>query len=190
MIEELKEITIYPTTHYIATSGQTTAACSKIEAELEERLAELEGRRKILEAQRLGQRTRHDLEMLRATGMCQGIENYSRHFDGRAVGQPAATLLHYFPDDFLMVVDESHVAMPQAGGMYRGDRARKTTLVEHGFRLPSALDNRPLMFDEFEGLLQQVLFVSATPSKYELERSDACLDHRSCHNLADHTPLD
>lgn len=175
VIEELKEITIYPTTHYIATSGQTTAACSKIEAELEERLAELEGRRKILEAQRLGQRTRHDLEMLRATGMCQGIENYSRHFDGRAVGQPAATLLHYFPDDFLMVVDESHVAMPQAGGMYRGDRARKTTLVEHGFRLPSALDNRPLMFDEFEGLLQQVLFVSATPSKYELERSDACV---------------
>ena len=175
VIEELEEITIYPTTHYIATSGQTTAACSKIEAELEERLAELEGRRKILEAQRLGQRTRHDLEMLRATGMCQGIENYSRHFDGRAVGQPAATLLHYFPDDFLMVVDESHVAMPQAGGMYRGDRARKTTLVEHGFRLPSALDNRPLMFDEFEGLLQQVLFVSATPSKYELERSDACV---------------
>ena len=175
VIEELEEITIYPTTHYIATSGQTTAACSKIEAELEERLAELEGRRKILEAQRLGQRTRHDLEMLRATGMCQGIENCSRHFDGRAVGQPAATLLHYFPDDFLMVVDESHVAMPQAGGMYRGDRARKTTLVEHGFRLPSALDNRPLMFDEFEGLLQQVLFVSATPSKYELERSDACV---------------
>ncbi len=155
VIEQLDEITIYPTTHYIATSGQTTDACAAIEIELEERLAELEGRKKLLEAQRLGQRTRHDLEMLRATGMCQGIENYSRHFDGRTVGQPAATLLHYFPDDFLMVVDESHVAMPQAGGMYRGDRARKTTLVEHGFRLPSALDNRPLMFDEFEGLLQQ-----------------------------------
>jgi excinuclease ABC subunit B len=172
VLEQLDEITIYPTTHYIATSGQTMKACTAIEEELEQRLNELEGRKKLLEAQRLGQRTRHDLEMLRATGMCQGIENYSRHFDGRTVGQPAATLLHYFPDDFLMVVDESHVAMPQAGGMYRGDRARKTTLVEHGFRLPSALDNRPLMFDEFESLLRQVLFVSATPSKYELDKSD------------------
>jgi excinuclease ABC subunit B len=110
--------------------------------------------------------------MLRATGMCNGIENYSRHFDGRVEGQPPATLLHYFPDDFLMVVDESHVAMPQAGGMFRGDRARKTTLVEHGFRLPSAIDNRPLKFEEFENLLQQVLFVSATPGNYELEHSD------------------
>ena len=110
--------------------------------------------------------------MLRATGMCNGIENYSRHFDGRVAGQPAATLLHYFPDDFLMVVDESHVAMPQAGGMYRGDRARKQTLIEHGFRLPSAIDNRPLKFDEFRGLLQQVLFVSATPGAYELDQSD------------------
>ncbi|HEB53665.1 MAG TPA: excinuclease ABC subunit UvrB [bacterium] len=171
VIEELDEATIYPTTHYIATGDQTTRACGLIEEELEQRLTELEARNKRLEAQRLGQRTRHDLEMLRATGMCQGIENYSRHFDGRAEGQPPATLLHYFPDDFLMVVDESHVAMPQAGGMYRGDRARKTTLVEHGFRLPSALDNRPLKFDEFESLLRQVLFVSATPGDYEKRQS-------------------
>jgi excinuclease ABC subunit B len=109
--------------------------------------------------------------MLRATGICQGIENYSRHLDGRLTGQPPATLLHYFPDDFLLVVDESHVAIPQSGGMYRGDRARKQTLVDFGFRLPSALDNRPLKFDEFEGLLRQILFVSATPSDYEMQRS-------------------
>jgi excinuclease ABC subunit B len=172
VLQELDEVTIYPTTHYIATGDQTTRACALIEAELDERISELEGRKKLLEAQRLGQRTRHDLEMLRATGMCNGIENYSRHFDGRVEGQPPATLLHYFPDDFLMVVDESHVAMPQAGGMFRGDRARKTTLVEHGFRLPSAIDNRPLKFEEFENLLQQVLFVSATPGNYELEHSD------------------
>src|SRR5690606_15378836 len=114
---------------------------------------------------------RHDLEMLRATGMCNGIENYSRHLDGRHAGQPPATLLHYFPSDFLMVVDESHVAIPQAGGMFRGDRARKATLVEHGFRLPSALDNRPLTFDEFVALQNQVVYVSATPSDYEIECS-------------------
>jgi len=172
VLQELDEVTIYPTTHYIATGDQTTRACGLIEEELDERISELEGRKKLLEAQRLGQRTRHDLEMLRATGMCNGIENYSRHFDGRVEGQPPATLLHYFPDDFLMVVDESHVAMPQAGGMFRGDRARKTTLVDHGFRLPSAIDNRPLKFEEFENLLQQVLFVSATPGNYELEHSD------------------
>jgi excinuclease ABC subunit B len=156
----------------VATTEQLQRACESIEKELEERLAELEGKRKLLEAQRLGQRTRHDLEMLRATGMCQGIENYSRHLDGRQAGQPPATLLHYFPDDFLLVVDESHVAIPQAGGMYRGDRARKTTLVDFGFRLPSALDNRPLKFDEFESLLRQSLYVSATPSEYELQRSE------------------
>jgi len=175
VLQELDEVTIYPTTHYIATGDQTKRACSLIEQELEARVAELEAKKKLLEAQRLGQRTRHDLEMLRATGMCNGIENYSRHFDGRAEGQPAATLLHYFPDDFLMIVDESHVAMPQAGGMYRGDRSRKETLVKHGFRLPSAIDNRPLKFDEFRGLLQQVVFVSATPGGYELEQSDGCV---------------
>jgi excinuclease ABC subunit B len=171
VLETLDRVTIYPTTHYVATGDQTARACEAIETELEQRLTELEGRRKLLEAQRLGQRTRHDLEMLRATGMCRGIENYSRHFDGRAPGQPPATLLHYFPDDFLMVVDESHVAMPQSGGMYLGDRARKTTLVEHGFRLPSALDNRPLKFEEFESLLRRVLYVSATPGAFELKQS-------------------
>ncbi|MCB9878231.1 MAG: excinuclease ABC subunit UvrB [Planctomycetes bacterium] len=172
VLEDLAQVTIYPTTHYIATGDQTRRACELIEQELEQRLEELEGKKKLLEAQRLGQRTRHDLEMLRATGMCNGIENYSRLFDGRSEGQPPATLLHYFPDDFLMVVDESHVAMPQSGGMYRGDRARKTTLVEHGFRLPSALDNRPLKFEEFETLLRQVLYVSATPGSYELQQSE------------------
>ena len=172
VIEHLERITIYPTTQYVATGDQLKRACASIETELDERLAELEQKRKLLEAQRLGQRTRHDLEMMRATGICQGIENYSRHLDGRMPGQPPATLLHYFPDDFLLVVDESHVAVPQAGGMYRGDRARKTTLVDFGFRLPSALDNRPLKFDEFEGLLRQILFVSATPSTYELQRSE------------------
>ncbi len=171
VLEHLERITIYPTTQYVATGDQLTRACGSIEQELEARLAELEGRKKLLEAQRLGQRTRHDLEMLRATGMCQGIENYSRHLDGRLPGQPPATLLHYFPDDFLLVVDESHVAVPQAGGMFRGDRARKTTLVDYGFRLPSALDNRPLKFEEFEALQRQVLFVSATPAAYELQRS-------------------
>jgi len=172
VLERLDRITIYPTTHYVATGDQLQRACSSIEQELEERLAFLEANKKLLEAQRLGQRTRHDLEMLRATGMCQGIENYSRHLDGRAPGQPPATLLHYFPDDFLLVVDESHVAIPQAGGMYRGDRARKQNLVDYGFRLPSALDNRPLKFEEFEGLLRQVLFVSATPADYERKRSE------------------
>ena len=171
VLETLDTITIYPTTHYVATGDQLVRACTSIEQELETRLTELEGNKKLLEAQRLGQRTRHDLEMLRATGICQGIENYSRHLDGRLPGQPPATLLHYFPDDFLLVVDESHVAIPQSGGMYRGDRARKQTLVDFGFRLPSALDNRPLKFDEFEGLLRQILFVSATPNDYELKRS-------------------
>jgi excinuclease ABC subunit B len=171
VLETLDAITIYPTTHYVATGDQLVRACASIEQELEARLTELEGNKKLLEAQRLGQRTRHDLEMLRATGICQGIENYSRHLDGRLTGQPPATLLHYFPDDFLLVVDESHVAIPQSGGMYRGDRARKQTLVDFGFRLPSALDNRPLKFDEFEGLLRQILFVSATPSDYEMQRS-------------------
>ena len=172
VLETLERVTIYPTTQYVATGDQLKRACASIEQELEARLAELEGKRKLLEAQRLGQRCRHDLEMLRATGICQGIENYSRHLDGRTPGQPPATLLHYFPEDWLLVVDESHVAMPQAGGMYRGDRARKQTLVDFGFRLPSALDNRPLKFDEFEALQRQVLYVSATPAAYELQRSE------------------
>ncbi len=171
VLQKLESVTIYPTTHYVQTSEGLECAVESIEQELAERLAYYEKRGRVLEAQRIGQRTRHDLEMLRATGMCQGIENYSRHLDGRAPGQPPATLIHYFPDDFVLFVDESHVAVPQSGGMYLGDQSRKKTLVEHGFRLPSALDNRPLKFDEFEALQNQVVFVSATPDEYELKRS-------------------
>ncbi len=172
VLEQLDEARIFPTTHYITTQEGLEAACVTIEAELEERLQQLEKRGKGLEAQRLSQRTKHDLEMMRATGLCQGIENYSRHLDGRSAGQPPATLIHYFDDDFMLLVDESHVAIPQAGGMYRGDQARKGTLVEHGFRLPSALDNRPLKFEEFEALQMQCVYVSATPAKYEIDRSE------------------
>ena len=172
VLSQLESVTIYPTSHYVTTGTQLLGACNNIEAELEERLAWFESKGKLLEAQRLGQRTRHDLEVMRATGLCQGIENYSRHLDGRAPGQPPATLLHYFPDDFLLFVDESHVSIPQAGGMFRGDRSRKQMLVDHGFRLPSALDNRPLKFDEFEGLQRQVIYVSATPDEYERKRSE------------------
>jgi excinuclease ABC subunit B len=173
IVAELDEVTIYPTSHYVTPADALRAACEHIEAELEQRLAVLRDAGKLLEAQRLEQRTLHDLEMMRATGFCSGIENYSRHLDGRAEGQPPATLLHYFPDDFLLFVDESHVAIPQAGGMFRGDRSRKETLVQYGFRLPSALDNRPLTFEEFIELQNQVVYVSATPAAYELERSGA-----------------
>ncbi len=172
VLSQLESVTIYPTSHYVTTGTQLLESCNHIEAELEERLAWFESKGKLLEAQRLGQRTRHDLEVMRATGLCQGIENYSRHLDGRAPGQPPATLLHYFPDDFLLFVDESHVSIPQAGGMFRGDRSRKQMLVDHGFRLPSALDNRPLKFDEFEALQRQVVYVSATPDAYERKRSE------------------
>ena len=175
VLEELETITIYPTSHYVTTKEGLLLACESIEQEMNERIAQMEQRGKLLEAQRLVQRTRHDLEMMRATGLCQGIENYSRHLDGRKPGQPPATLMHYFDDDFMLLVDESHVAIPQAGGMYRGDQARKGTLVEHGFRLPSALDNRPLKFEEFEALQMQCVYVSATPSKYEIDRSGACI---------------
>ncbi len=171
VLRELDQVTIYPTSHYVTPDDRLTLAIESIEQELQQRLQELEGKGKLLEAQRLGHRTRHDLEMLRETGICQGIENYSRHLDGRREGQPPATLLHYFPDDFLLVVDESHVAVPQSGGMYRGDRARKQNLVDFGFRLPSALDNRPLKFEEFEALQRQVIYVSATPGDHELQRS-------------------
>ncbi len=172
VLRERDDVTIYPTSHFVTPQARLLRACETIETELESHLEVLRSQRKLLEAQRLEQRTRHDLEMLRATGACNGIENYSRHLDGRAPGQPPATLLHYFPEDFLLFADESHVSIPQAGGMYRGDRSRKETLVAHGFRLPSALDNRPLMFEELEVLLNQVLYVSATPSRYELERSE------------------
>jgi excinuclease ABC subunit B len=171
VLDQPDEVTIYPASHYVTPHEQLQRARESIELELEQRLLELKGRGKLLEAQRLEQRTRFDLEIMQETGTCAGIENYSRHLDGRKAGEPPATLLNYFPEDFLLVVDESHVAVPQVAGMYRGDRARKSTLVEYGFRLPSALDNRPLRFDEFERLVHQTLYVSATPAAYEREKS-------------------
>jgi excinuclease ABC subunit B len=162
---------IYPASHYVTGSDRMKQATRDIRVELKERLDELRAQRKLLEAQRLEQRTLYDLELLEEMGFCPGIENYSRHLTGRQPGEPPPTLLSYFPNDFLLVIDESHVTVPQIGGMYRGDRSRKETLVEYGFRLPSALDNRPLNFAEFEACLDQMIYVSATPAKYELEKS-------------------
>ena len=161
--------TIYPAYGYVTKKEQILRACDTISAELETRLEEFKAETKLLELERLEQRTRHDVEMLREVGMCPGIENYSRHIDGRKEGQRPYTLIDYFPKDFLMIVDESHVMLPQVRGMYNGDRSRKETLVEYGFRLPSALDNRPLRFEEFEKIINQVIYVSATPGDYELE---------------------
>jgi excinuclease ABC subunit B len=171
VLEDVREISIYPASHYITPKDNLARAILDIGAELEERLLELRGQGKLLEAQRLEQRARFDLELLEESGFCSGIENYSRHLDGRAPGDPPATLMAYFPDDFLMIVDECHQSLPQVGAMRRGDLSRKTTLVTHGFRLPSAIDNRPLEFSEFDALLGRVLYVSATPSAYEVERS-------------------
>ncbi len=162
---------IYPAKQFITSRATLDRAVKGIEIELEDRLAELRHLGKLLEAQRLEQRTRFDLEMMREVGYCSGIENYSRHIAGRPPGSRPACLLDYFPKDYLMVIDESHVTVPQIGAMYFGDRSRKTTLVEHGFRLPSAMDNRPLTFDEWEGMVPQVIFVSATPADYELRKS-------------------
>jgi excinuclease ABC subunit B len=162
---------IYPAKQFVTSKDTLERAIIGIEVELEQRLTELRGQNKLLEAQRLEQRTRFDLEMMREVGYCSGIENYSRHIAGREPGSRPACLLDYFPEDFLLIIDESHVTVPQVGGMYHGDRSRKLTLVEHGFRLPSALDNRPLTFDEWEKMVQQVIFVSATPGDYELEKS-------------------
>src|SRR5919202_1295220 len=164
-------IDIYPARHFITTQEKLQRAIVSIEEELEERLRELEAQGKVLEAARLKHRTRFDLEMLRETGVCSGIENYSRHLAGREPGSRPWTLRNYFPDDILMLLDESHIALPQVHGMYGGDRSRKEVLVEYGFRLPSALDNRPLRFDEFEDRLSQAVFVSATPGPYEYEHS-------------------
>ena len=161
--------TIYPAYGYVTKKEQILKACDTITKELEERLKEFRDETKLLEYERLDQRTRHDVEMLREVGMCPGIENYSRHIDGRKEGQRPYTLIDYFPKDYLMIVDESHVMLPQVRGMYNGDRSRKETLVEYGFRLPSALDNRPLRFEEFEKIINQVIYVSATPGDYELE---------------------
>ncbi|MHC4942944.1 MAG: excinuclease ABC subunit UvrB [Planctomycetota bacterium] len=165
------EVTVFPASHYITPEQRLKKAIELIGAELEHRLEELKSKSKLLEAQRLEQRTRYDLEILAETGFCSGIENYSRHLDGRKAGQPPATLINYFPTDFLLFIDESHQTIPQLGAMFRGDRSRKTSLVEHGFRLPSALDNRPLRFREFEKLVNQVVYVSATPGPYEIEKT-------------------
>jgi excinuclease ABC subunit B len=162
---------IYPASHYVTTDQRLKLAIAGIREELQLRLAELRAENKLLEAQRLEQRTLYDLELLDEMGFCPGIENYSRHLTGRNPGDPPPTLLSYFPDDFLLFIDESHVAVPQIGGMYRGDRSRKETLVEFGFRLPSALDNRPLNFEEFDSMTHQVVYVSATPADYEIKTS-------------------
>ncbi len=161
---------IFPANEYSRSKEQMAIACNKIEHELEDRLKVLNEENKLLEAQRLEQRTRYDLEALREFGMCSGIENYSMHIDGRKEGQRPYNLFDYFPDDFLFIIDESHVSVPQVRGMYNGDRARKTTLVEYGFRLPSALENRPMRFEEFETVVNQVIYVSATPGDYELDK--------------------
>jgi excinuclease ABC subunit B len=168
IIGDLSEFVCFPASHYVAGDERTKKAIASIEQELGERLRELEGYGKLLEAQRLRMRTEHDLEMLAEIGTCSGIENYSRHLDGRGPGDPPYTLIDYFKDDWLLVLDESHVSVPQLHGQYAGDRSRKETLVEHGFRLPSALDNRPLRFEELEGRVNQCIFMSATPSPYEL----------------------
>src|SRR5579863_8897705 len=171
VIRKLQSVCIYPASHYVTTEDRMEQAVRNIRTELRERLEFFRGENRLLEAQRLEQRTMYDLELLAEMGFCPGIENYSRHLTGRSPGQPPPTLLDYFPRDFLMFIDESHVTVPQLGGMYRGDRSRKQTLVEFGFRLPSALDNRPLNFEEWEGFTNRVIYVSATPGDYELKKS-------------------
>ncbi len=176
LLGELEELAVFPATHYVAGDESMRRAIESIEAELGERLGELERQGKLLEAQRLRMRTEHDLEMLAEVGHCSGIENYSRHLDGRAPGEAPYTLLDYFPDDWLLVVDESHNSVPQLHGQYAGDRSRKEVLVEHGFRLPSALDNRPLRFEELSARINQCIFMSATPSPYELSVSSQVVE--------------
>ncbi|MCP2169368.1 Excinuclease ABC subunit B [Goodfellowiella coeruleoviolacea] len=168
VVREVDELRIFPATHYVAGPERMERAIAAIEAELAERLTALERQGKLLEAQRLRMRTTYDIEMMRQVGFCSGIENYSRHVDGRPAGSAPATLLDYFPEDFLLVIDESHVTVPQIGGMYEGDASRKRTLVEHGFRLPSALDNRPLTWEEFSDRIGQTVYLSATPGPYEM----------------------
>ena len=172
ILMERESVAIYPASYYVAPAERMAEAIEAIEEELEHRYKEFERQGKLLEAQRIKMRTTFDLEMIRELGFCSGIENYSRHIDGRAEGEPSACLLDYFPEDFLTVIDESHVTVPQIGAMYAGDSSRKRNLIEHGFRLPSALDNRPLRFDEFLERTGQTVYLSATPAKYELEKSD------------------
>ena len=169
MVSELKHIAIFPASHYVVSKESQERAISAVEEELAERVEYFKRNDKLIEAQRIAERTNFDMEMLRETGFCSGIENYSRHLTGLEPGHPPYTLMDYFPDEFLLLIDESHMTVPQIGAMYAGDRSRKTTLVNYGFRLPSALDNRPLSFEEFEDKLDQVMFVSATPGKYEAE---------------------
>lgn len=169
----LKRYTVYPKSHYVTPRERVISAIDKIKPELKERLTQLRDNDKLVEAQRLEQRTMYDLEMLQELGYCNGVENYSRHFSGREAGEPPPTLFDYLPDDGLLFIDESHVTVPQIGAMYKGDRSRKETLVEYGFRLPSALDNRPMKFEEFERLAPQMIFVTATPNKYEKAHADA-----------------
>jgi excinuclease ABC subunit B len=171
VIREVDEVFVFPASHYVAGPERMERAIERIEQELAERLAELDKQGKLLEAQRLRMRTTYDIEMMRQVGFCSGIENYSRHIDGRSAGEPSFTLLDYFPDDFLMVIDESHNTVPQIGGMYEGDMSRKRMLVEHGFRLPSAMDNRPLKWEEFAERIGQTVYLSATPGPYELGRT-------------------
>jgi len=175
-LRDLDFTVIYPATHWVTGKEKLERAIESIQAELEERLAELHRAGKLLEAQRLEQRTKHDIEMLRELGYCPGIENYSRHLDGRRPDEPPCTLIDYFPKDFLMVIDESHQTIPQIRGMYNGDRSRKEVLIEYGFRLPSALDNRPLKFEEFERKMNQVIYVSATPGPYERKKSQKIVE--------------
>ena len=175
-VDDLDELVVFPATHYVTGDERLRAAVTRIEAELQERLAYFEANDKLLEAQRLRMRTQYDLEMMQELGYCNGIENYSAPLDGRKRGEPPYTLLDYFPDDFLVVLDESHVSVPQLHGQYEGDRSRKETLIDHGFRLPSAADNRPLRFDEFIERVHQVVFLSATPGPYELQHSSAVVE--------------
>jgi len=176
LIVDKKTISIFPASHFVTSPENLERAVVSIKEELDERLEELNSENKLVEAQRLEQRTNYDIEMIKETGFCSGIENYSRHLGGRKKGETPTTLIDFFPDDFLLFIDESHVTLPQVRGMYNGDRARKQTLVDYGFRLPSALDNRPLQFDEFEKKLNQVIFVSATPGDYEMEHSNIKVD--------------
>jgi len=175
VLRRVDKATIYPASHYVTGQDRMKQAVLAIRIELKDRLKELRDQRKLLEAQRLEQRTLYDLELLEEMGFCPGIENYSRHLTGRQPGEPPPTLISYFPDDFLLVIDESHVTVPQIGGMYRGDRSRKETLVEYGFRLPSALDNRPLNFEEFAACVNQTIYVSATPAAFELGSSNGAV---------------
>ena len=172
----IRNITIFPASHFVTSEDKLKEAIKRIKAELEDRLKELRENNKLLEAERLEQRTNYDIEMLTETGFCSGVENYSRHLSGRKEGETPTTLMDFFKKDYLLVIDESHVTLPQVRAMYNGDRARKQNLVDYGFRLPSALDNRPLKFEEFEKKINQVIYVSATPGDYELEKQENKVD--------------